>query len=350
MIPRAGYAILEAVADGITVIILNWNGRKFLPECLDSVAKQTYPGLRVLVVDNASTDGSVDFLRREYPHVRLVVNDRNLGFGGGNNSGIRACETPYLVILNNDTDLHPDCIAELKRTMDRDERIGACASRIMLKFEDDRLDAAGLSPCADGLALGRGRMEPSARYAREEEVFFASDCCTLYRKSMLDEIGLYDEDFFAYADETDLGWRARARGWKCVYVPTAAVNHHHSGSSGSVSPFKVYLVERNRICTAIKNFPPSLLLYGIPYTFTRYFWQAYGALFKKGRAGEFTGEHSGFRLALVLFKAYWGALVLLPRMLAKRNAIRSGCRIPASEYFRLLRVYGLGAKDVALRD
>ena len=338
------------MADPITVIILNWNGKKFLPECLESVKKQTYPNLTIMVVDNASADGSVEYLRAEYPEVVLVINDKNLGFAGGNNSGLRACKTPYLVILNNDTDMRPDCVAELKKVMDRDPRIGACASRIMLKFEENRLDAAGLSVCADGLALGRGRMEPPENYPREEEVFFASDCCTLYRKSMLDEIGYYDEDFFAYADETDLGWRARARQWKCIYVPTAAINHHHSGSSGSVSPFKVFLVERNRICVAIKNFPVSLLLYGIPYTLQRYFWQAYGALFKKGRAGEFTGEFSSLQLAMVLLKAYWGAFVLLPKMLAKRRKIRGTCAIPAAEYFRLLRLYGMTAKDVALRD
>ncbi|HKP98391.1 MAG TPA: glycosyltransferase [Fibrobacteria bacterium] len=336
--------------DRITVIILNWNGKKFLPECLEAVRKQTHPGLRITVVDNASTDGSVEFLRAEHPDVHLVLNGKNLGFAGGNNAGIRDCGTPFLVILNNDTDMHPDCIAQLKRAMDRDPRIGACASRIMLKFEENRLDAAGISVCADGLALGRGRMEPAEKYAREEEVFFASDCCTLYRKSMLDEIGHYDEDFFAYADETDLGWRARARRWKCVYVPAAAVNHHHSGSSGSVSPFKVYLVERNRICVAIKNFPPALILYGIPYTLSRYFWQAYGALSGKGRAGEFTGQFSSFRLGLILLKAYWGAAMLLPKMLAKRRNIRSTCAIPTREYFRLLRVYGMAAKDVALRD
>jgi GT2 family glycosyltransferase len=338
------------MADKITVIILNWNGKKFLAGCLEAVRKQTYPDLAITVVDNASKDGSVEYLRKEYPDVRLVINDKNLGFGGGNNSGIRDCKTPYLVILNNDTDMYPECIAELKKAMDRDPRIGASASRIMLKFEENRLDAAGISVCADGLALGRGRMEPPEKYAREEEVFFASDCCTLYRKAMLDEIGHYDEDFFAYADETDLGWRARARNWKCMYVPTAVVNHHHSGSSGSVSPFKVYLVERNRICTAVKNVPIPLLLAGIPYTLRRYFWQAYGALFKQGRAGEFTGEFSSFQLALVLLKSYWGAVALLPKMLAKRRYIRSTCAIPASEYFRLLRLYGITAKDVALRD
>ena len=334
----------------VTVIILNWNGKKFLAECLDSVKRQTYRDLSILVVDNASTDGSVEYLRQAYPDVRLLVNPENLGFAGGNNSGIRVCSTPYLVILNNDTDMHPECISEMKKAMDQDMSIGACASRIFLKFEENRLDATGLSPCAEGLGLGRGRMEPAENYPKAEEVFFASDCCTLYRKAMLDELGLYDEDFFAYADETDMGWRARARGWKCVYVPTASINHHHSGSSGSVSPFKVFLVERNRICVAIKNFPPALLLYGIRYTFTRYFWQAYGALFKKGRAGEFTSEFSAPRLAMVLLKAYWGAMLLLPKMLAKRRAIRSACRIPSAEYFRLLRTYGLAAKDVALRE
>lgn len=338
------------MADRIKVIILNWNGREFLAECLDSVRKQTYPDLRITVVDNASTDGSVEYLRKAYPDVDLIVNDRNLGFAGGNNAGIRACAEDFLVILNNDTDLAPDCIAELKKAMDGDRRIGACASRIMLKFEENRLDAAGIEVCPDGLALGRGRMQPPEKYPRQEEVFFASDCCTLYRRAMLDEIGHYDEDFFAYADETDLGWRARARGWKCVYVPTAVVNHHHSGTGGSHSPFKAYLVERNRICVVVKNFPVSLALYGLAYTLQRYFWQAYGALAGKGRAGSFTRDYSAARLALILLKAYWGALVLLPRMLAKRREIRGRRVIADSEYYRLLRSYGLSARDVALRD
>ncbi|MDB5049482.1 MAG: hypothetical protein JWO30_2553 [Fibrobacteres bacterium] len=340
----------EPVNDRITVIILNWNGKKFLAGCLDSVRGQSYPALDITVVDNASTDGSVEFLREAYPDVRIVLSEKNLGFAGGNNLGIRACRTPYLVILNNDTDLFPECIAELKRVMDKDPRTGACASRIMLKFEENRLDAAGIVVCPDGLALGRGRMEPPENYPREEEVFFASDCCTLYRKSMLDEIGSYDEDFFAYADETDLGWRARARGWKCVYAPTAVVNHHHSGTGGSHSPFKAYLVERNRICVVVKNFPLSLILAGLGYTVRRYFWQAFGALSGTGRAGKFTGDHSSLQLAGVLVKAYWGAVVLLPKMLAKRRGIRKTCIIPTREYFRLLGAYGISAKDVALKD
>jgi GT2 family glycosyltransferase len=246
--------------------------------------------------------------------------------------------------------LLPDCIAELKRVMDKNPRTGACASRIMLKFEENRLDAAGIVVCPDGLALGRGRMEPSENYKEEEEVFFASDCCTLYRKSMLDEIGHYDEDFFAYADETDLGWRARARQWQCIYVPTAVVNHHHSGTGGSHSPFKAYLVERNRICVVIKNFPITLIASGITYTMQRYLWQAYGAIAGTGRAGKFTGEYSKLQLIKILLKAYWGALVLLPKMLAKRKHIRATCTIENAEYFRLLSRYGIPAKEVALKD
>lgn len=336
--------------DPITVIILNWNGKRFLSECIDSVKRQTYPAVSITVVDNGSTDGSAEFLREHHPEARLIVNDRNLGYGGGNNIAIRACDTPYLVILNNDTDLHPECLEEMKRAMDRNPRIGACASRIMLKFEADRLDAAGIAVCPDGLALGRGRMESPAKYLREEEVFFSSGCCTLFRKSMLDEIGHFDEEFFAYADDTDLGWRARARGWKCMYTPTAAVNHHHSGSGGGHSPFKAYLVERNRICVVVKNFPLSLAAYGAGYTLLRYFWQAYGALSGMGRAGRFSADYSSLRLAGVLCKAYWGALRLLPGMLAKRRKIRGTCIIPDSEYFRLLREFGIPAKEVALKE
>jgi GT2 family glycosyltransferase len=338
------------VEDAITVIILNWNGKKFLSGCLDSIARQTYPRISILVVDNGSDDGSVEFLRENHPDVRLIVNRENLGFAGGNNVGIRDCATPFLVILNNDTDLEPECIAELKRALDADPRLGASAPRIMLKFEENRLDAAGIAICPDGLALGRGRMEPKEKHALQQEVFFGSGCCTLYRKAMLDEIGGYDEAFFAYAEDTDLGWRARARGWKCVYVPTAALHHHHSGSGGSHSPFKAYLVERNRILVAVKNFPPSLLIRGLGYTLQRYFWQGYGALTGTGRAGKFTGDHSSLRLVGVLLNAYWGALRLLPAMLAERRKIRAGRVIADAEYHRLIRDFGISAKEVALKD
>jgi GT2 family glycosyltransferase len=334
----------------ISVVLLNWNGANVLEKCLDSLRNQTYRPLEIIVVDNASTDGSVELVRRGFPDVKLIVNERNLGFGGGNNVGIRASQGRYVMMLNNDTRLDPKCIEELKRSIEKDERYGACASKILLEYEDNLIDAAGISVCPDGLSIGRGRLEEGDRYDEEAEVFFASDCACLYRRKMLEDIGLYDEDFFAYADETDMGWRAQLAGWKCIYNPEAIVYHFHSASSGTYSPFKAFLVERNRIWVAVKNFPILLLIFGQFYTFWRYILQAYGAFTGKGAAGRFTSDFSKIELVKILIKVYLSIWKSLPLMIRKRRAIQKKKRISNREVYKLIKQFGISAKEIALRE
>jgi len=334
----------------ISVVVLNWNGIKVLDQCLGSLVGQTYNPLEIIVVDNASTDESVDFVRKRFPEIKLIVNSRNLGFGGGNNIGIGASKGQYIMMLNNDTRLDPKCIEELKRGIEKDEKYGACASKILLEYEDNIIDAAGIVVCPDGLSIGRGRLEKGDRYDEETKVFFASDCACLYRKEMLEDIGLYDEDFFAYADETDMGWRAQLAGWKCIYNPRAIVYHFHSASSGTYSPFKAFLVERNRIWVAIKNFPISLLIFGQFYTFWRYMLQAYGAFTGKGAAGRFTGDFSKIELVKILLRVYLSLLKQFPLMLNKRRIIQRKKRISNREIYQLIRQFGISAKEIALRE
>jgi GT2 family glycosyltransferase len=334
----------------ISVVVLNWNGIKVLNQCLGSLRTQTYTPLEIIVVDNSSTDDSVDFIRERFPDVRLVVNGRNLGFGGGNNVGILASRGRYIMMLNNDTRLDSKCIEELKMSIEKDDGYGACASKILLEYEDNLIDAAGIVVCPDGLSIGRGRLEKGDRYDEEMEVFFASDCACLYRREMLEDIGLYDEDFFAYADETDMGWRAQLAGWRCIYNPKAVVHHFHSASSGTYSPFKAFLVERNRIWVAIKNFPLPLLVFGQFYTFWRYLLQAYGAFAGKGAAGRFTSDFSKIKLVKILIKVYLSLWKQLPLMLRKRRAIQKKKRISNQEVFRLIRQFGISAREIALRE
>ncbi len=339
--------------DLVSVVILNWNGKEFIRRCIDSVLAQDYPNVEVVVVDNASRDGSREIVRNEYPGVVLVENEANLGFGGGNNVGIRHARGDYVVMLNNDTELDPSCLSELKRALDKDERYGASASKILLRFEDDMVDAAGIVVFPDGLSIGRGRLEKGSLFNDETEVFWASDCCCMYRRRMLEDIKIldeyYDEDFFAYADETDVGWRAQMRGWRCVYAPKAVIYHMHSASAGTYSPFKAFLVERNRIWLQVKCFPLPLLVYGQFYTLFRYVYQAYGALFGKGASGEFTKEHSKTQLVKVLLKVYHSALKGMPLMLKKRRAIQRGRLLSTSQVFALLKRFGIGTKDISLR-
>jgi len=342
--------LMDAHLPLISVVILNWNGREVVERCLQSLEGQTYQPLEIIVVDNASTDDSVKLVREKFLNVKLILNERNLGFGGGNNVGIRASQGKYIMMLNNDTRLDPKCIEELKGSLEKEERYGACASKILLEYEDNLIDAAGIVVCPDGLSIGRGRLEKGDQYDEETEVFFASDCACLYRREMLEEIGLYDEDFFAYADETDMGWRAQLARWKCIYNPKAVVYHFHSASAGTYSPFKAYLVERNRIWVAIKSFPMSLLIFGQFYTFWRYLLQAYGAFTGKGAAGRFTSDFSKIELVKILIKVYLSLWKQLPLMLRKRREIQKKKRISNQEIFRLIRQFGISAREIALRE
>lgn len=333
----------------ISVVVLNWNGGRIVQECLMSLRAQSYRPLEIIVVDNASTDKSVDLIKMGFPEVKLMVNDRNLGFGGGNNVGIRASQGQYIMILNNDARLGPDCIKELKRSIEKDKGYGACASKIFLEGKGNLLDATGITIYQDGLSIGRGRLERADQYQIEEEVFFASGCACLFRKEMLDDIGLFDEDFFAYADDTDMGWRAQLAGWKCIYNPKAIVYHLHSASSSAYSPLKAFLAERNRIWVAMKYFPASLLIVGQFHTLGRYCYQAYGALFKKGAAGRFTQEFSKSQLIKVLLKVYYSVLKNMPMILRKRSQMKRKKRISNQEIYGLFKKFGISGKAIAFK-
>jgi GT2 family glycosyltransferase len=334
--------------------VLNWNGARVVGDCVRSLLAQDYPALDILVVDNASTDDSPEIIRRDFPTVRLHVNEKNLGFGGGNNVGIRLAETPYVLLVNNDTVCEPDVVRRLVEAVATDPRVGSATPCIVL-HATGKVDATGIVVCPDGLALGRGRGESPDAMREPAETFYASDCLCLYRRAMLDALRLpdgelYDEDFFAYADETDMGWRAQRQGWKSLYVPAAIVYHHHAASSGSVSPFLVRLVERNRIWVAVKNFPLWLILYGTLWTGYRYFWQVLAALRGSGRAGAMAAERSKFEVACILARAYWEALVGLPRMLRKRAAIKRTGRLRMRRIREIFRRFGIGAYDIAHHD
>lgn len=335
----------------VSVVILNWNGKEFIRGCLDSVFAQDYKNLEVIVVDNASTDGSPEMIEKEYKDVVLIRNKENLGFGGGNNVGIKYAHGDYIVMLNNDTELDKSCISEMKKAIEKDKRYGSCASKIYLKFEEDTLDAAGIVVYPDGLSIGRGRLERGYLYDKEEEVFCSSGCCCMFRRKMLEDIKInneyYDEDFFAYADDTDLGWRARLRGWKCIYNPSAKVYHFHSASAGSYSIFKAFLVERNRLLLQIKNFPLLIILYGQFFTLLRYCYQLYGVLSKKGAAAEFVKDYTKMRLFLILIRSYFSAIKRLPKILKKRKIVQSNKIISKKQILTLLKIYGVKTNKIS---
>jgi GT2 family glycosyltransferase len=306
--------------------------------------------MEMILVDNASTDGSVEYIKNLFPNLHIIINRKNLGYGGGNNRGIREAKGKYIFVLNSDTEIEKDCLELLWKCIDTDQEIGVTTPKILLYDRRDIIDAAGLTIYPDGLSIGRGRLEPQEKYNQREEVFFGSGCASLLRKEMLEEIGLFDEDFFAYAEDTDLGWRARLARWKSYYVPEAVVYHHHSKKFGTYSPLKAFLVERNRIWVAWKNFPLPILYLWPFYTLWRYFYQGIGALIQRGASGRFGQESSSFLLIFILMKAYLSGLRGLPAILRKRKEVQTKKRMSNWEVFSLFKKYGIKAKEIAFKE
>jgi len=251
----------------ISVIVLNYNGKGFLDGCLTSLASQTYSDFEVIVVDNGSRDGSPEYIEENYPWVRLAKNNENLGFAGGTNAGIRAAKGEFILTLNNDSRADSRFIEELIKPM-ADPEVGVCAAKML--FPDGRINSAGICISRSGAAWDRGMFEPDrGQYEFVEEVFGACAGAALYRREMLDEIGLFDEDFFLYLEDVDLAFRARLAGWKCLYVPGARVIHHHGGTAGVGSDLAVYYGNRNIVWYPIKDFPFRLLITSLPFIVAR---------------------------------------------------------------------------------
>jgi GT2 family glycosyltransferase len=251
------------MASDVTVIIVNWNGAHLLDRCLNAIRAQTYRSCAVVLVDNASTDGSVELLQRNYPDVTVIHNNTNVGYAAANNIGIEANQSKYVATLNNDTEAEPAWLGELVRTMEVNPEAGMCASKILSMEHPDLIDSAGICVDRAGIAWDRrGGERDEDHETAPEEVFGPCAAAAIYRRSMLRQIGAFDGDFFAYLEDVDLAWRAQLSGWRCLYVPTARVYHIQSATSGEGSCFKNYHLGRNKLWTIIKNYPsPFLALY-----------------------------------------------------------------------------------------
>ena len=259
---------MTAAGPEVSVIIVNYNGERFLKECLDSLRAQIYTDFEVILVDNHSSDRSIEIVGQTYPEITLIQNSTNDGFARGTNDGIRASRGRFILTLNNDTRLDPNFIDEILRPMAHEERVGICASKML--YPDGRINSTGTCISRSGAAWDRGMSEPDhGQYNQPGEVFGACAGAALYRKEMLDEIGLFDEDFFMYLEDVDLSFRARHAGWRCMFVPDAVAYHHHGGTSGVGSDTAVYYGNRNIVWVAFKNFPRKLLLSSLPWVIGR---------------------------------------------------------------------------------
>lgn len=249
----------------VTVVVLNWNGRRFLERCLSALQTQVFRDLEVILVDNGSTDGSVAFVQERFPQVRLIVNPENRGFAAANNQAIRATRSEFVATLNNDTETDPRWLAELVGAAEREPRVGMCASKMLFAERPETINSAGVALDRAGIAWDwRGGEQDNPQESAPVEVFGACAGAALYRRAMLDEIGLFDEDFFAYLEDVDLAWRAQWAGWRALFVPTARVLHFHSGTAKEGSPFKNRLLGRNKVWLIAQNYPWPALLWYLP--------------------------------------------------------------------------------------
>ena len=328
----------------VTVIIPTLEAGDNLEKCLAALGAQTFTDFDTVVVDN-SARGLAAALARE-ARARLIANPANLGFGAAINQGIDLAAGDFICTLNDDAFPDPRWLEQLVAAARRDPRIGMCASQIRLTEAPDRLDSAGMEVYLDGTTKQRGRLSPASAYDEAEEVLFPSACAALYRLAMLDRIGRFDPDFFLYCEDTDLGFRARRAGFACLYVPTAVVYHHYSGSAGRASRTKAFYVERNRLYTVVKNFPlwtwPLVPVFSL-YRYLLHLWAS-----RTGR-GLASQSVPWWKLAIIVLSANFQVLRHLPALVAKRRAIARAAALTGWQFWRLLRRHAISAREVALQ-
>jgi GT2 family glycosyltransferase len=303
----------------VSVIVVNWNRKDLLAACLRSLRQQTFHDFEVIVVDNGSTDGSVEQIKQDFPEVQLCVLDHNAGPCVGDNVGIEQARGRYIALLNNDTEAEPRWLEELVKAIEAHPEAGFCASKLVLYDRRDLIDTAGDCFSVAGAAEKRGHLDRADKpeYNCLQEVFGACSGAALYRRAMLDDIGLLDEDLFISFEDVDLSFRAQLKGYKCLYVPQAVVYHHMHGTIQIYSPMYVYHGHRNLEYVYIKNMPLSLMVKYFPLHLLNNLL-SFGFFLLKGRG-------------LAFLKGKWDALRALPQLIRKHRQIQKTRSISPKE-------------------
>ena len=288
----------------VTVVIPNYNGMKYIKLCLDSILNQTYRDYSVLVIDNASTDGSDKFIEDNYDNVELVRMKKNYGFSTAVNKGIELSDSEYVLLLNNDTQTEPDFIAELVKEIEKSEDIFAVSGKMINFAKRDIMDDAGDCYTLMGWGYQRGLGKKIDNYDKSMEVFSACAGAAIYRKSVFEKIGMFDENHFAYMEDIDICYRARIFGYKNRYCADAIVYHVGSGTSGSRhNKFKVRLAARNNIYIIYKNMPFLQFMVNFPFIvagiITKYIYFRKLDMGKSYREGFFEGLKTCYKLKKV---------------------------------------------------
>lgn len=306
----------------VSIIVVNYNGRDLLKECIQSILDQTYQPIEIILVDNGSKDGSAEIVSKLFPEVKVINLKHNKGFTGGNIEGLKYAKGDFIFLANNDVVLDRQCIYNLVNSMENYPQVGIGATK-MLVYGTNIIDSAGdgFSSVLKGFKRGEGLI--SDKFNKEEFVFGACAGAAIYRRKMIDEIGFLDEDFFLIFEDVDLSLRAQLKGWKVRYIPSAIVYHRVRSTIGILSDIAVYYSLRNCELVRIKNLPFEIFVKYLPFLFFSEFLDFLYFVFKH-------------RKAKLYLKAKFDALRLMPSMLKKRKAIMDRKKISNRHFKELM--------------
>lgn len=281
-----------------TVVIPNYNGIKYIEACLESLFTGTTRDLEVIMVDNASTDGSLELVKEKFPQVSIIENQENTGFDHAVNQGILASTTPYVILLNNDTRVELSFVHELEKVMEQDQRLFSASAKMIALHDKEKMDDAGDFYCALGWAFARGKGKKPELYHESCEIFASCAGAAIYRREYFEQIGLFDEHHFAYLEDIDIGYRAQLYGYRNCFAPDAVVYHAGSATSGSrYNAFKTKLAAQNSIYLVYKNMPLLQMIINIPFLMVGFLVKALFFV-KKGFGKEYiTGLLNGLKLS-----------------------------------------------------
>ena len=343
----------------IAVIIINWNGKHLLEECLTSVESQDYDNYRIIFVDNGSKDKSAEFVKEKLPKIDVISLDKNTGFAKGNNIGMHKAfedlEVEYVAILNNDAMVKKNWLSEMIKVIAQDDKIGSVAPKIKKYFKRNIIDSIGNAIHLDGGGVSNYINEiDNGQFDNIKEIFGPSGCSCMYSRKMLEDVQMkddfFDNNFFAYFEDIDLNWRARLRGWKSFFAPNAVVYHKHSETTGLYSPFKAFHTNRNRYFVIIKNYPLFLLPKAIFYLFSGYFHSAFSIAKNKGPSARLV-EKSGISKAVrIIIKGWIDVVKYLPIMLKKRFYIMRNRKISNKEIKKVIERYKVDLKEIMYKE
>jgi GT2 family glycosyltransferase len=305
----------------VTVVVVSWQGRHLLGACLESLRAQTLPH-RLVVVDNASTDGTAAFLAAEHPEATVVTTPANLGFAGGVQAGLDAVDTPYAALLNNDAQADPGWLEALVSHLEASPEAAAVTSRMVLADRPGVLNNTGVVLLADGYGTDRGFGEPDGRYPEAEEVFGFSGGAAALRMDAVRQVGGFARRFFLYYEDTDLSWRLRLAGWTVRYEPSAVVRHEHSATVDQQSENFAFHNERNRLLTLLRCAPAGAAL-----SAAARFLLTTASLAAKRAAGRSVPDVPTFRTRVRL-RAFGSFLRLVPWALRTRRSIVGTATVP----------------------